>query len=97
MANATSGNKIFVDSTGNVSDQVTTKITYILFTPNAAADVLILREAPDGPDCLRIKRATADSAVYDFSRKPLVFNTGVYVQQISNGAVATLVTSKGSD
>ncbi len=94
MANAVTGNKIYVDATGEVSDQ-RELIAYIIFTPDAANDVMILRETSGGSNCLKIRGSTAkDSKLLDFSQRPLVFNNGIYVETLTSGATATLVTTK---
>lgn len=93
MANARIANKIFVDSTGSIVTN-TVKVTYILFTPGAASDELTLRETADGPDCFHVRGATAhDTLYYRFDVAPLVFSNGIYVQTITSGAKAVIVTS----
>jgi hypothetical protein len=95
MANATRSNKIYIDSTGAVAT-VRKKIAYIIFTPDAANDVLAIRETSSDQDIVYIRAATAkDTQVYDFSYAPLVFQNGVYIQTLTSGAKATLVTVEG--
>ena len=94
MANARLGNKIYVDATGAVSTQ-RTKVAYIVFTPDAANDQMILRETASGTDCIKVRSSTAkETHILDFSNAPLVFNNGIYVQTLTAGAVATLVTTE---
>ena len=95
MANAITGNKVYVATTGEITTS-RTKIAYILFTPDAANDQLVLRETASGANCVSIRGATAkQTALYDFSNCPLVFNNGVYIQTLTSGATATLITVQG--
>lgn len=97
MANARTGNKIFIDSTGSITDS-SVKIAYIIFTPNSANDEFLLQETSSGASCLYFRAATAkDTKVYDFSRKPVVFNNGVYVQTLTLGAKAMIITTTTGD
>lgn len=97
MANAVTTGKIYIDSTGAVTTN-TIKIAYILFTPDAANDQLILRESQNGSNCLSVRAAVAkNTMILDFSRKPLVFTNGLYVQTLTSGATATVVTTKSGD
>lgn len=94
MANAITGNKIFLDATGAVTT-TRTKISHIIFTPDAANDTLILRETSGGANCVKLQGATAKTTLmFDFSDCPLVFNNGIYVQTLTSGATATLVTTQ---
>ncbi len=58
MANARTGNKIFIDSTGAAVTTGPIKIAYILFTPATANDEFLLRETADGADCFYVRGAT---------------------------------------
>jgi hypothetical protein len=96
LANSIQGNKILIDSTGLLTDS-RVKIVYVLFTPDAANDELILRETASGSNCFYIRGSTAKNTVmYDFSATPLVFNNGVYVQTLTANAKVVLVTVQGS-
>ena len=100
MANARTGNKIFIDSTGAVISGANqpVKIAYILFTPNSTHDELLLRETVNGDDCLYLRLDLAkDTRLFDFSRKPIVFNNGIYVQTLSSGPKAVLITTSAGD
>lgn len=93
MANATRANKIYVDSTGLASAS-RTKIAYILFTPAANNDSIVLRETADDVDVLKIAGSVAhQTTLFRLGEVPMVFGNGVYVQSLSSGAVATLVTT----
>lgn len=93
MANHRSSGKVFIDSTGSVTDQ-TILVSSILFTPNAANDELLLRETSAGDDCIYLRSATAKTTMqFDFSLKPIVFQNGLYVQTITSGAKAVLITT----
>lgn len=95
MANNRVGNKILIDSTGSVVEGPI-KVTYILFTASSANDELLIRESADGPDCLYIRAATAkDTKYFNFSRAPMFFPNGIYIQTITSGAKAVLVTATG--
>lgn len=96
MANAVRGNKIYVDATGSLTTR-RTKIAYILFTPDAANDEIALREASSDVDCFYLRAATAkNTMVIDLSNAPAVFNNGIYVQTLTSGAKAVLITVQGS-
>ena len=96
MANARIANKILVDATGVVTENET-KVVYILFTANTANDEMVIRETSSGSDCFYVRAATAKDTKYlDFSRAPLVFKNGIYVQTLTSGAKAVLVTTTGS-
>lgn len=73
------------------------KIAYIIFTPNTSNDEILLRETSDGADCFYLRSATGkDSKYFDFSRSPLFFPNGIYVQTLTSGAKAVLVTTQGN-
>lgn len=93
MANAVTGNKIYIDATGAVTTE-RTKVSYILFTPDAANDQLILRETSGGANCINIRASVAkETMTIDLSATPAVFNNGIYVQTLSTSATATLITT----
>lgn len=94
MANTTAGNKIYVDSTGLLTSS-RTNVSCILFTPDAANDQIILRETEDGPNVFILRGATAKNTVqFDFSIKPIVFINGMFVQTLTTGAKAVIVTTQ---
>lgn len=94
MANTRIGNKILIDSTGSITD-VPTKVMYILFTPNTANDELTLRETSSGSDCFYIRGSSAKQTdIYRFEMCPLVFANGIFVQTLTSGAKAVLVTTQ---
>lgn len=97
MANVTTSSKIFVDTTGQVRS-ISTKVSYILFTPANAGDSLDLREVSGGSACLFLQAAVADNTqIFDFSIKPILFSQGLYIHAITAGAKATIVfTSEGT-
>lgn len=97
MANATTANKIWIDSTGLITT-AKKKVAYILFTPDAAEDQLILRETQNGANCISIRGATAkDTMIFDFSAKPIVFGTGMWVSTLSSNATATVITTESGE
>lgn len=96
MANTRIANKILIDSTGSVVDTVV-KVAYIIFTPNSANDEMTIRETADGADCFYIRASTAKNTQYfNFSRSPLLFSNGIYIQTLTSGAKAVIVTTTGS-
>lgn len=97
MANAVTGNKIYVDSTGELTT-TRTKVAYILFTPDDANDEMILKETASGATCLHLRGSTAKQTVqYDFTDVPLVFQQGIYVSALTSNAKATLITTSGGN
>ncbi len=94
MANR-AGNKILADSTGVVVD-TSHKIAYILFTPNAANDEMMIRETASGADCFYVRAATAkDTKEFDFSHCPMFFPNGIYIETLTSGAKVVFVTTQG--
>jgi hypothetical protein len=97
MANITQSSSIYIDSTG-VAFTGRTKVAYIIFTPNAANDEITLRDGDGGGDPIKIHlhAATAkDSKVFDFSRRPMIFQDGIYVSALTASAKATLILTVG--
>lgn len=93
MANARTSNKIYIDSTGEITTSAI-KVSYIVFTPDTANDQIILKETSSGPTCLKVRGATAkDSIILDFSISPALFN-GLYIDTLSSGATATIITTE---
>lgn len=91
MANAITGNKIYIDTTGQVTEK-RTLVAYIILTAHGAHTELILKEASAGATALVIDIKDAnDTKVLDFSAVPLIFNNGIHAT-ISAGSYATLVT-----
>lgn len=98
MANVVTTTKISVDTAGTVRvPNPPTKVTYIVFTPAATGDAMVLRETSGGADIMTVQAAVAEqTVVLDFSIKPILFN-GIHIQSIDSGAKATIVfTSEGS-
>ena len=96
MANATAGNKIYVTAAGSLTEN-RTQVAYVFFTGGANNDAMILGESVSGPPLLKIQAdGSVQTVFFDTSRRPMVFN-GIYVQSISSGAVATIVTTQSKD
>lgn len=94
MANVRLGNKVYVDSTGAAVES-RVMVAYILFTANTALDEMVIKETSDGDPILYLRAATAkNTMMFDFSRKPLVFENGIYIATITSGAKATFVTTQ---
>ena len=99
MANAHFSGTIYVDTTGSLTAGAAARVSYILFTPDAANDLLVLRDGTDGsnPVKISIKAATAKHTVFfDFSQRPLVFSGGIYATIAANGTATIVTTSEGS-
>lgn len=97
MANATTGNKIYVEATGALAT-TRKKVAYIIFTPDAANDEIIIKETSAGDTCLHLRGATAkQSLLFDFSNKPLVFQNGIYVSTLTSSAKAVLITTESGE
>jgi hypothetical protein len=92
VANVQNSNSVYVDTTGSLTT-IPTKVHYIIFTPDAANDQLILKnEDNSGSIKISLRGATAKtSMIFDFSACPIHFPQGVYVSTITSGATATLV------
>jgi hypothetical protein len=97
MANAIRGNKIYVDTTG----EITTKrqiVTTILFTPDSNNDQIVIREISSDVDIMKIRGSIAKQTIQlRFDAAPLVFGNGIYIQTLSTGATAVLVTTTRGD
>jgi hypothetical protein len=94
VANARIANKIYIDSTGSVLAEGPVRIAYILFTPSAANDQIVLRESASGSDIFFIQEKDAKQThEYDFSLVPMIFTNGLYVQTLSSGAKAVIITT----
>lgn len=96
VANNRSANKILIDATG-VAVEGIVKVAYILFTPNSANDEILIRDTASGDDSFYLRAAVAkDTKYFDFSRAPLVFANGIYIQTLTSGAKAVIVTTTGT-
>lgn len=99
MANKAFTGSVYIDSTGALISSKS-KVAYIIFTANASSDSLTLHDGSSGSDPIKltIKGASANQSVqFDFSRKPMLFQNGIYCAAISAGAVATLVLTTSGD
>lgn len=98
MANAFHSGSISVDSDGVVVNKAC-KLAYVLFTPGASGDSIVLYDSASTTDNkkLTIKGATANQTdIFDLSRKPMSFTNGIYVD-VTGTITATLVlTSEGA-
>lgn len=92
MANARTGNIIYIDTTSNqITTDLNLKVASILFTSSGAGDALELRESSSGTTKVYIKNATANNTEQFIFETPIVFSQGIYVQTLSSGAKAILV------
>jgi hypothetical protein len=93
MANTFNGGSIYIDATG-ASGATTVKVTYVLFTPDATGDELKLTDGNGGAVKFQCKGATAKQTLeFDFSRRPIVFNSSVYVATLTASATAMVYTT----
>lgn len=93
MANAKVGNVWHCDSTGSLTTEPRQLVAEVLLTTAATGDTLILRDVSNGANLLTIKGAAADSTYqYSFISSPLFFPSGIYVQELTSGANAMIVT-----
>lgn len=93
MANVRSGNSIYVDSTGSVASDVNIKLIGIFFTSATAGDTITLKDGTNaGALKLTLKNIDVSTHYFRLPDAPIIFANGIYVSQISSGAVATLVT-----
>lgn len=94
MANSQTGPLIYIDTEGAVTT-ARTLIAYIAVTGDNSNDYIILSSTESGPPVIKLSvMASNDTKVFDFSRIPLVFPNGVFVQDLASGAVATIVTTQ---
>lgn len=97
MANVIQAGSAHVDTDGAIFT-TRVKLAYILFTPDAANDSLLLYDSASTTSNLKItiKGATAKHTVYfDFSSAPIVFQNGIYVDIATNGTAVLVLTNKG--
>ncbi len=98
MANTFYSGSVTIDSTG-VGKTGAAKVAYIVFTPDATTDSVLLYDSATTTANLKItfKGGTAKSTVYlDFSAKPLTFSNGIYAVVSSAGTATLILTSEGS-
>lgn len=98
MANAVTGNKVYIDSSGSIPNlPQRPKVAYILFTPSTSGDSVTLGETSSGPATIYVAGATAhQTQILRMPEVPLVFNNGIYVQALSSGAKVVLITTQGN-
>lgn len=95
MANSYTNGRIVIDTASEqvVATDRTVKISYILFTPDAANDQIIVRESAGGPILFKLSASTAkEDLLLDFTGDPIVAR-GIYVDTVSANAVAVLYTT----
>lgn len=98
MANGRFGNKIWIEETGTVVSGKPVKVAYILFTPDATSDQMVLRETSSGSDCFFVRGAVAkDTICLDFHARPIIFQNGIHVQTLTSGAKAVLITTEAGE
>ncbi len=100
MANTRTGNTVFIDAEGAaiVGTNQPIKVAYILFTPDTASDQMILRETENGANKIHVRAKDAKNTMqFDFALKPLVFANGIFVDTLTTGATAVLVTTQAGD
>lgn len=96
MANIRNSNTAYVDSGSSlIVPDANVKLAYVIFTSSSAGDSIVLRDGgSSGALKLKIKNGVAtDSRTHRFDAVPMVFPNGIYVDTISSGATATLITT----
>lgn len=100
MANNVQSGTIYIDTNSAQVYTKKAKVAYVIYTSSAAGDNLILRDGDAGTDPIKlnIKNPTnTNTMVLDFSRKPILFQDGIYVSALSASSIATLVLTAGDD
>lgn len=95
MANSFTNGRIVLDTSSEqvIATTRDVKISYILFTPDAANDQIIVRESSGGPILFKLSASTAkEDLLLDFSADPILAR-GIYVDTVSSNAVAILYTT----
>jgi hypothetical protein len=94
MANATNGNTIYIDTTGDVTTKKNVRVPYVTVSASSANAVLLLSD-PDGTNKIDLRVAAAgETQLFDFSEQPLLFPNGIKAETVTN-AIATVVYSIG--
>jgi hypothetical protein len=94
MANAQNANTFYIDATGALNTR-RTSVYYVVVTATAANAILELVTSGNDTKKANLRVATSgDSAVFDFTSKPILFPDGVKVGTLTN-AVATLIYNEG--
>lgn len=97
MANARSGNVIYIDSSGSVTDEKGLRVAHIIFTTSGANDAIEIRDSSSGTTKFYAKHVTAnDTKHFSLDTIPIYFANGIYVQSLSSGAKAILITTGAS-
>jgi len=97
MANVYQSGSIYVDSTGSLISK-RCKVAYIIFTADSNNHNIILRDGTTSgaPLKLKVQSASGKSTTYlDFSKHPIVFNSGIYATIDSNATATLVLTSEG--
>lgn len=96
MANEQNGNTFYIVATGALTTNKGTRVSHVVFTPDAAFDQLVLKDTDNsGAIKLNIKGAVAKQTIDLQLLSPIVFPGGVYVATLTSNATATLVTTGG--
>lgn len=89
MANASTGNIHYIDTTANALETDAVKVYYATVTPTASPGYILLLDASSGNTIARLGGTTTGVSMhFDFSSNPLHLPKGIHVT-VSN-AVATL-------
>ena len=93
MANAKSGNSVYIDSTGSLETDSTVVVGVIL-TATAANAVLALTNSAGTVNKLNLRVPTSgDTVHFDFAQSPIHFPAGIAVGTLTN-AIATLIYTR---
>jgi hypothetical protein len=95
LANASNGNTLYVDSTGDILTRKNVLVTYITVTPTGAASVII-QDVTTAATKLRLDVATGtNSVVFDYSYNPILFPNGIRVSTLTNALVTFTFRNTG--
>lgn len=95
MAIVNTAGTIFVDVEG-IASSSRTKVTYLIFSTANATATLVLRDGvtDSAPIKMSLKLGGANSTLpLDFSRLPIIFQNGIYCDNIASGDTVSIVTT----
>lgn len=96
MANTFRSGTIYVDTASAQLYTGPIKVTYITFTTANSNDAFTINDGTSGSDPIKlnVKQHQADTTViYDYSRNPIIFQTGIYCSALSTGAIIMIQTT----
>ncbi len=97
MANTYFSGTVYIDTAAAAATTVPVKVAYIVFRAAAANDAFKLTDGSGGAIKFTATMVAAkDTQIFDFSRRPIVFNASVYCSVLTSGAEVTLYTTTES-